>query len=122
MSEKQHKPTQRRLEDARREGEVVRSADVVGALVFIGVLMLLWQGGPWLLERLRGLLVRNVAAAARAHDPSAAVVQALVSAGGSGCWSAWRCSAWWPCWRRWAHSRRWAAWWRPSAWRPCCRG
>ncbi|CAJ0739784.1 EscU/YscU/HrcU family type III secretion system export apparatus switch protein [Ralstonia mannitolilytica] len=82
MSEKQHKPTQRRLEDARREGEVVRSADVVGALVFIGVLMLLWQGGPWLLERLRGLLVQNVAAAARAHDPSAAVVQALVSAGG----------------------------------------
>jgi type III secretion protein U len=82
MSEKQHKPTQRRLEDARREGEVVRSADVVGALVFIGVLMLLWQGGPWLLERLRGLLVQNVAAAARARDPSAAVVQALVSAGG----------------------------------------
>ncbi|MGT2433952.1 EscU/YscU/HrcU family type III secretion system export apparatus switch protein [Cupriavidus basilensis] len=81
MSEKQHKPTQRRLEDARREGEVVRSTDVTSALVFIGMLVLLWQGGPWLLERMRGLLIQNVTAVAQARDPAAAVRQALVSAG-----------------------------------------
>ncbi|MDY7510336.1 EscU/YscU/HrcU family type III secretion system export apparatus switch protein [Ralstonia wenshanensis] len=81
MSEKQHKPTQRRLEDARREGEVVRSTDVTSALVFIGMLVLLWQGGPWLLERMRGLLIQNVTAVAQARDPTAAVRQALVSAG-----------------------------------------
>ena len=77
MSEKQHKPTPRRLQDARREGEVVRSADVGGTLVFIGVLALLWQGGPYLIERLRGLLLGAVGAAARARDPGAVLQQVL---------------------------------------------
>jgi type III secretion protein U len=54
---------------------------VGGTLVFIGVLALLWQGGPYLIERLRGLLLGAVGAAARARDPGAVLQQVLVSAG-----------------------------------------
>lgn len=56
MSEKDQEPTEKKLRDARAEGEVVRSAEAVSALVYLGVLAGLWAGGAFLLRHLYGLM------------------------------------------------------------------
>lgn len=56
MSEKDQEPTDKKLRDARDKGEVVRSAEAVSALVFIGVLVALWAGGTVLLQHLYALM------------------------------------------------------------------
>jgi len=55
MAERNQKPTPKRLRDARRRGEVVFSADVASAGVFIAVLVTLWAGGGTLIGALREL-------------------------------------------------------------------
>lgn len=55
MAEKTHDPTPHRLEEARKRGEVVFSADVASAAVFILVVGALWLGGETALGSLRGL-------------------------------------------------------------------
>ena len=56
MSEKDQDPTEKKLRDAREEGDVVRSAEAVSALVYIGVLAGLWAGGSFLLRHLYGMM------------------------------------------------------------------
>ncbi len=56
MSEKNQPPTEKKLRDARNKGDVVRSADVVSALVFVGVLAGMWAGSTFLLRHLYGLI------------------------------------------------------------------
>lgn len=56
MSEKDQEPTEKKLRDARDKGEVIRSAEAVSALVFIGVLAGVWVGGTFLLRHLYGLM------------------------------------------------------------------
>jgi type III secretion protein U len=67
MSEKKHKPTQRKLREARKEGEVVRSREIGSLAAFIGVWLCLWLGaGYW-----RKYLDHIIGQAARAADPVA---------------------------------------------------
>lgn len=55
MAEKQHEPTDRRLRDVRKRGEVVVSQDVTSTLVFVGMVVSLWIFGPKLYELQRDL-------------------------------------------------------------------
>ena len=55
MSEKTHKPTPKRLRDARKRGEVVVSQDVTAAAVFLAVTVAVWLLGAWALELVRAL-------------------------------------------------------------------
>ncbi|AKJ32074.1 EscU/YscU/HrcU family type III secretion system export apparatus switch protein [Caldimonas brevitalea] len=47
MSEKNQKPSPKRLRDARKRGEVVFSSDVASTVVFIVVLACVWLGGAF---------------------------------------------------------------------------
>jgi len=55
MSEKTHKPTAKRLRDARKRGEVVFSQDITAAAVFVMVTVAAWLLGAWSLELVRAL-------------------------------------------------------------------
>lgn len=67
---KQHQPTDRRLRDVRKRGEVVTSHDVTSTFVFVGVTASLWLLGPKLFELLHDLV--NHAFSSRAlHSPGA---------------------------------------------------
>ncbi|MFN6951216.1 MAG: flagellar biosynthesis protein FlhB [Albidovulum sp.] len=51
QGEKAHEPTQKRLEDARRRGEVVRSAEITLAAAYAGLLLAALISGPAALSR-----------------------------------------------------------------------
>jgi flagellar biosynthesis protein FlhB len=48
---KTEEPTDRRLRDARQEGQVVRSRDVTSAVVIAAGMLALWLGHEWLLSQ-----------------------------------------------------------------------
>lgn len=50
-AEKSHEPSPRKLEEARRRGEVPRSADVAGAAAYGGLLLAFAAGGAWAVDR-----------------------------------------------------------------------
>ena len=54
-SEKNLEATHRKLEDARKRGEVPRSADVTSAVVFLGVLAVLWVLGRYFVRLFQAL-------------------------------------------------------------------
>lgn len=54
-SEKNLEATHRKLEDARRRGEVPRSSDVTSAVVFLGVLAALWVLGRYFVRLFQAL-------------------------------------------------------------------
>lgn len=66
MSEKTHKPTARRLREARKKGEVVRSRDVGSLASFVAFWIGLWVTGASAWNRLSDI----VGFAARAADPA----------------------------------------------------
>jgi type III secretion protein U len=68
VAEKRQKPTPKRLRDARKQGEVVRSADIVSAVVFIGVVVGLWVGGMFILRHFHAAISYGARIAA-ARDP-----------------------------------------------------
>lgn len=68
MAEKTHQATARRLREARRQGEVARSADVITTVQFIALLALIAGAGPFALDQLHQLLDAAQQAIA-AHDP-----------------------------------------------------
>lgn len=72
MAEKRQKPTAKRLRDARKQGEVVRSADIVSAVVFIGVVVGLWVGSMFILRHLHAA-ISYAAQVAAARDPGSAI-------------------------------------------------
>lgn len=55
-SEKSHEPTQRRLDEARRRGEVPKSADLATAAAYGGFLLAAWSFGAGSLLALGGVL------------------------------------------------------------------
>lgn len=67
MSEKKYQPTQKRLRDARKKGEVVRSRDLGSFVSFLALWVCLWVLGSHLWKH----LARIVDHAALAADPVA---------------------------------------------------
>jgi type III secretion protein U len=72
--EKTEKPTAKRLRDARKRGEVVRSNDVSGTLVFVALLLLFAVGGDFFwrhlaaIETLPGQVLKHTDLAVRWPD------------------------------------------------------
>jgi flagellar biosynthetic protein FlhB len=54
-SEKQHEPTQKKLDDARRKGEIPRSNDLSSAVAYAGFLLVALSLGGWVCQRLASL-------------------------------------------------------------------
>lgn len=54
--DKQHQPTAKKLEDARKKGEVPRSQDLNTAAIYGGVLIIFAMSGGWMFEGLSGHL------------------------------------------------------------------
>lgn len=67
MAEKTQKPTPKRLQDARKKGEVVSSSDVTSTVVFVGVMASLWLIGPRLFEMSRELWIDATVSSAIAN-------------------------------------------------------
>ena len=50
--DKQHEPSQKRLEDARKQGDIARSTDLTAAVAYAGFFLVAVAGGGWMVERL----------------------------------------------------------------------
>lgn len=50
--DKQHEPSQKRLEDARKKGDIARSSDLTGAFAYAGFLLVAVAGGHLIVDRL----------------------------------------------------------------------
>lgn len=75
-AEKSHEPSERRLEDARREGDIARSADAQAAAAYLGLALALGLAGRDVAGDLGGVLRRCL------EDP-VALSRAMLSAGGT---------------------------------------
>jgi type III secretion protein U len=64
VAEKSHKPTEKRLREARKRGEVVRSRELASLGAFIAVWVYLWFGATYLLEHLVRIAERGIGATA----------------------------------------------------------
>lgn len=53
-TDKEHEPTQKRLDDAREKGEIPRSPDLVTAAAYVGFLLAILAFGPGVASRLGG--------------------------------------------------------------------
>lgn len=71
--EKSHAPSRKRLEDARRRGEVPRSTDLNGTAALAGLILALAWSGPAMIERGGALLAAWIGQAAAAPLPAGAV-------------------------------------------------
>lgn len=71
-------PTPRRLRDARRRGQVVRSRELPAAVAFGAGLVTLASAGPWALTELSGLLRRALQGTFTPAAPHALLIEALV--------------------------------------------
>lgn len=72
-TDKPHEATTHKLREARKKGQVARSADVASALVFIGCLMALWGGSGLVMQRLRAML-QLIGRVAAQPDPAEQVL------------------------------------------------
>lgn len=79
MEEKTHKPTAKRLRDARKRGEVVFSHDVVSAATFIVTLVALGLGGPLVFHLLQALWLQATGPALLAHPGEQAGTMLLLT-------------------------------------------
>ncbi|MEW6706077.1 MAG: EscU/YscU/HrcU family type III secretion system export apparatus switch protein [Pseudomonadota bacterium] len=75
-TEKQHEPTQRRLREARRRGEVSFSPDIAATATFVAVVLGLWLGGTAGFGLLQELW-RHATSAALLADPTARMGELL---------------------------------------------
>lgn len=55
--EKTEKPTDKRLEDARRDGEAAKSHDLAVAAIFLGVAITMWVGGGFFADRMKAIFL-----------------------------------------------------------------
>ncbi|SNT03915.1 EscU/YscU/HrcU family type III secretion system export apparatus switch protein [Tropicimonas sediminicola] len=76
-TEKQHEPTQKKLDDARRKGEIPRSNDVTAALALGGLLLVLAFGGGWVSTRIGTLGIGLLQQAAWVEPRSGAFAGAV---------------------------------------------
>lgn len=79
MSEKDQAPTEKRLRDARKKGEVVFSTEVSAALVFLVVLAALGLQGPRVIDTLRALFDAAFTALS-SRDPASSISTVLALA------------------------------------------
>jgi type III secretion protein U len=63
MAEKKYKPTHRKLRDARKRGEVVRSRELSSLAAFVALWICLWLGGTYWWRHLAHIAERAIAAA-----------------------------------------------------------
>src|SRR6266480_3890262 len=75
--EKTEAPTPRRRQEAREQGQVARSQDLTGAVLLVGVILLLNAFGLDLVKALRALLAETLSL--RTADPSAALAHSIQS-------------------------------------------
>lgn len=80
QGEKTEQPTQRRLEDSRKEGQVARSADLSGSALMLLAFALLHVFGKTMARKLEGATVQWLSRAGE-YDTQAQSVQALLGAG-----------------------------------------
>ncbi|MGH8241463.1 MAG: EscU/YscU/HrcU family type III secretion system export apparatus switch protein, partial [Steroidobacteraceae bacterium] len=66
MAEKTHKPTAKKLRDARKRGEVVKSKELNSCALFAGLLAFLWFGGAFVTEQIIGVMEHALSAPASA--------------------------------------------------------
>src|SRR5262245_30798288 len=71
MAEKTYKPTPRRLRDARKRGEVVKSRDLTSLGGLAALLIGLWFGAQYLGRHMVGIVDHAVLAAGTVHRPAA---------------------------------------------------
>jgi type III secretion protein U len=55
-SEKTEQPTQKRLRDARRKGQVPRSKEIPSTTILIGIFVFLWVSSDWYFAQLQDLM------------------------------------------------------------------
>ena len=82
-----HEPTPKRLEDARKKGEIPRSADLNTAIAYGGILLALAAAGPQMVGRLGGtgttlLSQADLFATGLVHEHGAATARAIMTATG----------------------------------------
>jgi len=63
MAEKTHKPTAKRLREARKRGEVVRSRELASFGAYLAVWLFLWFGAQFLFHHIAAILTRATDAA-----------------------------------------------------------
>jgi type III secretion protein U len=68
MSDKTEKPSQKKLRDARKKGEVAHSKDVISTVEFVALLIVLWGLGGWILTTLQGVLELAITAPQQVRD------------------------------------------------------
>lgn len=81
--DKQHEPSQRKLDEARRKGDVPRSAELATAASYGGLLLAAAFAGPRLVEHLGGLGRDLLTLAPHPPGPQAALSQTLVTTMGA---------------------------------------
>ncbi|MEZ5673967.1 MAG: EscU/YscU/HrcU family type III secretion system export apparatus switch protein [Thalassovita sp.] len=90
-SDKSHEPSQKKLDDARKKGELVRSADIVTAAAFSGLLLALMTMGISSIEGFGAVLVTMIAQSALSDQmPRAAPALSRLICSGKGCFG-WGC-------------------------------
>ncbi len=79
-SEKEHAASQKKLDDARKQGDVAKSMDLVGATVLIGLLLAINLGSPLLSQALTSLqmLLSHATSISKEFVQSAPIVLATV--------------------------------------------
>ncbi len=78
QEDKQHDPSQRKLDEARRSGDVPRSAELTTAAAYGGLVLAGALAGPAIMTRLGTLGMTLLAPAAQPQDPVAALASALM--------------------------------------------
>ncbi len=69
--EKTEKPTEKKLQDARRDGEVPISPDVTAAAVLLAALLVMKLAGSYFVEHLRALMSIGFDFTANTRDATA---------------------------------------------------
>ena len=80
-AEQTEKPTQKRLNDARRDGDVPKSKEVTSTMLVLCWLVMVWLGLPLVSARVSGLMQRSLEAVSRpgGTPPGALLSEALWS-------------------------------------------
>lgn len=71
MTEKTEKPTQKKLRDARKRGEVTKSRELTSLGMFIALLGFLWFGTKFMAAHVLAIMEHALTAAAPAHSSEA---------------------------------------------------
>jgi flagellar biosynthesis protein FlhB len=87
--EKTEQPTEKRLRESRRKGQVARSQDLTSALLMLGALAALWASGAWAYAGLAAAMGRSLGDAARFNGEldTAAALAALAAGLKSATWA-----------------------------------